>query len=45
MILDEQGDVVARVLGQAREEDIRKPLDWLLHGKTGPAPESVVKHY
>ncbi|HEV2278706.1 MAG TPA: TlpA disulfide reductase family protein [Acidobacteriaceae bacterium] len=45
LILDEQGDVVARVLGQAREEDIRKPLDWLLGGKKGPAPEAVVKHY
>jgi thiol-disulfide isomerase/thioredoxin len=45
MILDEQGEVVARVLGQAREEDIRKSLDWLLGGKIGPAPEQVVKHY
>ncbi|HZP03488.1 MAG TPA: TlpA disulfide reductase family protein [Terracidiphilus sp.] len=44
-ILDEQGDVVARVLGQAREEDIRKPLDWLLSGKNGPAPDAIVKHY
>src|SRR5579872_1499785 len=44
-ILDEQGEVVARVLGQAREEDIRKPLDWLLGGKTGPAPDAIVKHY
>jgi thiol-disulfide isomerase/thioredoxin len=44
-ILDEQGDVVARVLGQAREEDIRQPLDWLLGGKRDPAPTAVVKHY
>jgi len=44
-ILDEQGDVVARVLGEAREEDIRKPLDWLLGGKSGPAPDAIVKHY
>ena len=44
-ILDQQGDVVARILGQAREQDIRKPLDWLLAGKQGPAPEAVVKHY
>lgn len=45
MILDEQGDVVARILGQAREEDLRRPLDWLLGGKNGPAPTPVVKHY
>ena len=44
-IVDEQGDVVARVLGQAREEDIRKPLDWLLGGRSGTAPEALVKHY
>ncbi|HEY6489074.1 MAG: TlpA disulfide reductase family protein [Terracidiphilus sp.] len=45
LILDEQGDVVARVLGEAREDDIRRPLDWLLGGKNGPSPEPVVKHY
>ena len=45
LILDEDGDVVARVLGEAREEDIRRPLDWLLSGRKGPAPEAVVKHY
>lgn len=44
-ILDEQGEVVARVLGEARQGDIRKPLDWLLGGKRGAAPEAVVKHY
>jgi thiol-disulfide isomerase/thioredoxin len=45
VILDEQGEVVARVLGQAREEDLRAPLDWLLSGRRGPAPTSVIKHY
>lgn len=45
LILDEQGNVIARVLGEAREEDIRRPLDWLLAEKKGPAPEAVVKHY
>jgi thiol-disulfide isomerase/thioredoxin len=45
LIVDEEGQVVARVLGEAREEDIRRPLDWLIGGKTGPAPEPVVKHY
>jgi len=45
LILDQQGDIVARILGQAREEDIRKPLDWLLSGKNGAPPDEVVKHY
>ena len=45
LIVDEEGQVVARVLGEAREEDIRLPLDWLLGGRSGPAPAPQVKHY
>jgi thiol-disulfide isomerase/thioredoxin len=45
LIVDEEGQIVARILGEAREEDVRRPLDWLLGGKSGPAPEPVVKHY
>jgi thiol-disulfide isomerase/thioredoxin len=45
LILDEQGEVVERVLGQAREEDIRRPIEWLLGARNGPAPQGVVKHY
>ena len=45
LILDEQGEVVARVLGEAREDDIRHPLEWLLGGKNGPPPDALVKHY
>jgi thiol-disulfide isomerase/thioredoxin len=45
LILDEQGESVTRVLGEAREEDIRRPLEWLLGQKHGPTPETLVKHY
>jgi len=45
MILDEQGEVVARVLGQAREEDIKGPVEWLLNGRDGPPPPAVTKRY
>lgn len=45
LILDEQGEVVARILGEAREEEIRHPLDWLLSGRSGLAPDALVKHY
>ena len=45
LILDEQGEIVARVLGEAREEDIRHPVEWLLGGKNGPPPDALVKHY
>lgn len=45
MILDEQGEVIARVMGQAREEDVRQPLDWLLSGRSGATPSAVTKRY
>jgi hypothetical protein len=45
VILDEQGEVVSRVMGQAHQEDISAPLDWLLSDRTGPAPQAVVKRY
>jgi thiol-disulfide isomerase/thioredoxin len=45
LILDDQGEVVARILGEAREEDIRGPLDWLLGGKVGAPPAPITKRY
>lgn len=45
MVLDAQGAIVARVMGEAREADVRQPVDWLLQGKTGPAPSALTKRY
>lgn len=45
IILDQQGEVIARVMGEAREQDIRQPLDWLLSGKAGTPPQAVTKRY
>jgi hypothetical protein len=42
--LDAEGRVMARILGQARPEEVKQPLDWLTGGKSAPAPEPVVKH-
>jgi len=44
-ILDEQGEVVARIMGEAREEDVRAAVDWLLSGRTGAAPAALTKRY
>lgn len=44
-ILDDQGEVVTRIMGEAREDDVRKTVDWLLSGKTGPAPSALIKRY
>jgi thiol-disulfide isomerase/thioredoxin len=44
-ILDGQGEVVARIMGEAREEDVRRAVDWLLAGKTGPPAPVLTKRY
>jgi thiol-disulfide isomerase/thioredoxin len=44
-ILDEKGELVARIVGEAREEDVRSAVDWLLGGRTGPAPAALTKRY
>lgn len=43
-ILDERGEIVARIMGEAREEDVRSAVDWLLGGRTGTAP-ALTKRY
>lgn len=45
MILDADGQVLFRIEGQAREEDITTPLEWLLHSQSSPSPKGVVKRY
>ena len=44
-IIDEHGEIIARIMGEAREEDVRAPVDWLLTGRSGPAPAAVTKRY
>jgi len=45
LVLDEDGEAVARVMGEAREDDVRTPVDWLLAGKSGSAPVALTKRY
>jgi thiol-disulfide isomerase/thioredoxin len=45
VILDEQGEVIARVMGEAHEEDVKVPVDWLLNGRSGASPAAVTKRY
>jgi thiol-disulfide isomerase/thioredoxin len=44
-VMDENGEVVARIMGEAREEDVRERIDWLLGGKVGTAPAALTKRY
>jgi thiol-disulfide isomerase/thioredoxin len=45
VVLDTDGVPVGRIMGEARDEDIRSRVDWLLGGRQGPAPEPVSKRY
>jgi thiol-disulfide isomerase/thioredoxin len=45
LILDEQGQVITRIMGEAKDEDIRSRLSWLLNGRQGPVPEQKLKRY
>ena len=45
LVLDEQGQVITRIMGEAQDEDVRRPLHWLLNGRQGLAPEQKLKRY
>ncbi len=43
IIIDEGGQPITRITGEAQEDDIRSRVDWLLGGRTGPTPDPVLK--
>ena len=45
IVLDETGQPVARVMGEAKEDDVRKAVDWLLVGKKGEPPQALTKRF
>jgi len=45
LIIDEQGEIVRAVNGEAREEDVKEAVDWVLNGKQGRPPAERVKRY
>jgi thiol-disulfide isomerase/thioredoxin len=45
LIIDQQGEIIGRIMGEAREEDIKSRLDWLLNNRQGAAPEALTKRY
>jgi len=42
--LDAAGHLVARILGQARPEEVKERLDWLTGDHSTPPPTAFVKH-
>lgn len=45
IILDDKGEIVSRIMGEAKEEDIRTAADWLLNNKSGQTPPPLIKRY
>jgi hypothetical protein len=45
VIVDESGEILTRVMGEAREEDVKGAVDWVLGGKAGAPPAAMVKRY
>ena len=45
VVIDEEGEIVGRIMGEARDEDVRSRVDWLLNGRKDPAPEALTKRY
>ena len=45
LILDQNGEPVTRILGEAQDADLRTSLDWLLASRQGPAPAPLLKRY
>jgi thiol-disulfide isomerase/thioredoxin len=44
LILDEEGQIVARVLGDMRRRELEERLNWVLGDRTGPSPQAFVRH-
>jgi thiol-disulfide isomerase/thioredoxin len=42
--LDQQGQIVFRVIGPMREEELEERLDWLIGSRAGAPPVAFVKH-
>ncbi len=42
--LDENGIIVARVLGEIRRQELDERLDWLTGDRKSPAPIALVNH-
>ena len=42
--IDQEGHIVARVLGQMRKEELKERLDWLTGDRSGATPPPLVKH-
>jgi peroxiredoxin len=45
LVIDEKGEIIRAINGEAREEDVKEAVDWLLNGRQGDPPSLRVKRY
>ena len=45
LIIDDKGEIVRAINGEAREGDVMDAVGWLLGGKKGPPPSDRVRRY
>lgn len=45
VVFDEQGEIIARIMGEAHDEDIQHAVDWILGNKAGAPPAPITKRY
>ncbi|HEU5231470.1 MAG TPA: TlpA disulfide reductase family protein [Terriglobales bacterium] len=45
LVIDEKGEIIRAINGEAREEDVKEAVDWLLSGRQGDPPSARVKRY
>ena len=45
LIIDQNGEIVRAINGEAREEDVKEAVDWLLNGKKGVPPADHIRRY
>jgi thiol-disulfide isomerase/thioredoxin len=43
LVLDERGNIEARLIGLVREKELKERIDWVLGGRSGKRPKTV-KH-
>lgn len=43
VVIDRRGRIVTRITGEARDNDIRSAVNWLLNGGVGSPPPTLVK--
>jgi thiol-disulfide isomerase/thioredoxin len=44
-VVARDGKIVARVMGEAREKEVRSAVEWLLNNRAGNPPPELVKNY